>query len=136
LIDALATQIWEVIPASQKLVVFAGTYSEYRASKTQPAQSITAPVKKAGSPRPKARSGLSKGEQSKIQHKIELVEEKITALESQLKRIEAQLVTPPADTARVQQLGSEYTSLHSELDRHLEDWSRLVDELNTNTHYS
>jgi len=36
----------------------------------------------------------------------------------------------------VHKLGNEYTSLHQELEAHLEDWSKLVDELNSNAHFS
>ncbi len=136
LIDALATQIWEVVTAKQELVVFEGTYSEYKASANQTAQPLAAAEKKqVMTPKPVRKAGMSKGEQSKIQRKIELVEEKISSLESQIRGIEKQLETPPADTGLVQKLGSEYTDLHRELDKRLEDWSRLVDQLNANPHY-
>jgi len=136
LIDALATQIWEVIPARQELVVFKGTYSEYKASRNQAAVPAAEPEKKqVNPPKPALRAGMSKGELSKVQRKIALVEEKINALEGQLKGIERQLENPPADAGAVQKLGSDYTALHRELDERLEDWSRLVDQLNANPHY-
>ena len=136
LIDALATQIWEVIPAKQELTVFSGTYSEYKASRNQSSQPAPLPEKKSTHPtKSPVSTGLSKGEQRKIQRKIELVEEKIGHLEHQLKTVESQLENPPADPGIVQKLGSDYTSLHRELEEHLEDWSRLVDQLNSNPNY-
>ncbi|MEN6572584.1 MAG: ABC-F family ATP-binding cassette domain-containing protein [Anaerolineaceae bacterium] len=136
LIDALSTQVWEVIPARQELVVFEGTYSEYKASRTQPVPAPVTPSRKPDTGTPKVHLGRSKGEQAKIQRRIELVEEKITRLEEKLKVIEGQLENPPADPLRVQKLGSEYTTLHQELEGRLEDWSKLVDELNSNPHFS
>ncbi|HBF40487.1 MAG TPA: ABC transporter ATP-binding protein [Anaerolineaceae bacterium] len=135
LIDALATQVWEVLPTRRELVVFKGTYSEYKASKIQPAP-VVVPAKKPEVVSSKPRMGLSKGEQAKIQKRIELVEEKISQIETRLKVIEVQLENPPTDAARVHKLGNEYTSLHQELEAHLEDWSKLVDELNSNAHFS
>jgi ATP-binding cassette subfamily F protein 3 len=136
LIDALATQVWEVIPARQELVVFKGTYSEYKASKVQPAPAPAAVVKKPEPQTARLKSSLSKGERAKIQRRIELVEEKITRLEGRLKVIEGQLERPPVEAAEVQKLGSEYTLLHQELEERLEDWSKLVDELNSNAHFA
>ena len=112
LIDALATQVWEVMPAARALNVFKGTYSEYRALKqssqhTSPPQTVEHKVVLSGK-LSKEKSGVSKGEQQKLKRKVQELENNISTLEKRIKEIEGQLDAVPVDPARVQKLGSEY----------------------------
>ncbi len=133
LIDALGTQVWEVLPSERKLNVFIGTYSEYRAAKQ---------ISQSGSPsnevkhqddflnRKKEKSGLSKGEQQKLQRRLQEMENQISSLEERIKDIEKQLEVIPSDPARVQKLGGDYTRLQAELEDHIKEWTILGESIN------
>ena len=130
LIDALATQIWEVDPRNRTLVSFKGTYSEYKASKQQPVESVVVskPVKEIKHDKP--RTGLSKGEQQKLEQKIQLLEEKIAWLENEIKEIETSLENPPQDAGEVQKLTTSYARLQAELEAYMDKWSFLSQSMN------
>lgn len=132
LIDALATQVWEVIPSTHKLNVFKGSYSEYRASRQAAQQGATTqPVEQKvilTSPE-KERKGLSKGEQQKLHRKLQTLESLISSLETRIKEIETQLDAVPTDPGRVQQLGGEYTRLQAELEERMQEWAVLGESL-------
>jgi ATP-binding cassette subfamily F protein 3 len=134
LIDALATQIWEVAPSEQQLRVFEGTYSEYKAA--QAAQKAAAEPAAARlvqeKPQPKPASGLSKSEQRRRQQRIEALETKIAELEFKLSQISHQLESPPSDSGKVQQLGQEYLRIQHELEAHLEEWAETSEEVLNN----
>ena len=134
LIDALATQVWEVLPAEQKLVVFKGTYSEYRAFKQQ---FDLSPELQKSEKKPLAHKtssvALSKGKQQKLQHQLEEMETLIARLESQARLLESRLSDPHIDAAEVQKLGSEYTRLQAEVEERIHQWSELSAHLQTET---
>ena len=134
LIDALATQIWEVLPAQRTLVQFNGTYSEYKSYKQQMTLQTTKntlPVTAVKSPKV---IGLSKGERAKIEKRIESIEAEVAKLEQEMKTLENALANPPADAARVQQIGSTYTSLQGKIEDLMQEWTsehiRLEQSLN------
>ncbi len=128
LIDALATQIWEVIPAEHNLIVYKGTYSEYRTyqqANSSTREKGTAEQKISLSAPKKEAPRLSKMEQQKMQRRIQDLETVIALLEDRIKMIEVQLDAIPIDPARVQKLGGEYTRLQAELEERLQEWSDL-----------
>lgn len=132
LIDALATQIWEVAPTEAVLRVFPGTYSEYRAAcqvdnseteKTPPA-SPDGEEKTTASKEP---FRLSKHEQLRRQRRAEALEEQIGELEDRLATVARQLENPPADAFKVQQLGQKYVKLQQELENRLLEWEQTCE---------
>jgi ATP-binding cassette, subfamily F, member 3 len=132
LIDALATQIWEVIPDQTALRVFSGSYSEYKASRQAEAAvqaaaaSGTTPVKrKAEGMRPAEK--ISKFEQRRRQQRIEAIEAEISDLEAQMAKITRQLENPPADPVKVQQLGEEYNRLQQALEERMNVWAEMAE---------
>lgn len=128
LIDALATQVWEVLPGERKLNIFKGTYSEYRAARQAAADSaaVQAPVNKVSLTRqPSNRGGLSKGEHQKLLNRIHKLEGEIASLEEQSHLIETQLGDRRVDPVKVQKLGSEYTRVQAELEERVHQWSEL-----------
>ena len=135
LIDALATQLWEVIPGQQKLVVFEGSYSEYRATK----QSLTADDNTA---KPKQKAELSreskpsqpksKGQLQRLRHQMHTLEEKIAEQEKELRMIESQLSNSQVDPARLQQLASDYARIQAQLDEKILQWGELATTLHEN----
>ena len=130
LIDALATQIWEVDPKNRSLASFKGTYSEYKAYKqllNQPAVEESKPGRVHEGEKPKV--GLSKGERQKLETKIQMLEEKIAWIENEIKVLEERLAAPPANGGEVQKMGVEYTRLQAELDAYMEKWSDLHEQI-------
>jgi ATP-binding cassette, subfamily F, member 3 len=128
LIDALATQIWEVIPDQSALRVFAGSYSEYKDVRQVQA---AAPASETMLPRRKDETkrqpdGLSKFEQRRRKQRIEAVEAEISKLEDQMAKITRQLENPPPDPVKVQQLGEEYNRLQKELEERMEMWVEIA----------
>jgi ATP-binding cassette subfamily F protein 3 len=130
LIDALATQIWEVSPEERSLRVFLGTYSEYRASRQQEALKLKAP-QETRKPREKKATpkGLSKDQLRKRKEKLDGLEEEIAQHERDLEMISRQLETTAKDSARVYTLGQEYVSVQRLLDESLNEWEKLSEEL-------
>lgn len=133
LIDALATQVWEVLPSERKLIVFLGSYSEYRTARQasqSAAPSSEIKPKDTLANRRKEESGLSKGERQKLQRRLQEMENLVSSLEQRIKEIETQLEAIPSDPARVQKLGREYTHLQVELEERLQEWAALGESLN------
>lgn len=131
LIDALATQIWEVMPNEAELRIFDGTYSEYKAARqTETATAAQAdkmqPSQQRSPARPVAKT--SKETQRKHRQRIQALEEEIAALEAQMAVISRRLEHPPADPALVQKLGQEYVALERALEQRLEMWDTLTQQ--------
>jgi len=123
LIDALATQVWEVIPQVGQLRVFAGTYSEYR---TALQAQVSAPKPAASAASRRLNTRRSDANERRRQQQLQAIEAHIAALEVELARITHLLEHPPADPAQVAQLGSDYQRLQRQLDEALEQWESLL----------
>ncbi len=127
LIDALASQIWEVLPEARCLRVFQGRYTEYRlqqeAGKADRAPSPRASERKTSSPR---RGRLNSEKQRLL--RLQEIEDAIAEREAQLAALERKLANPPPDQAEVQKLGNQYVHLQAEVERLLEEWERLHEE--------
>ncbi len=135
LIDALATQIWEVVPSESALRVFGGTYSEYKAARLAEAAPKPLPQTRPAVEEPRKRrtgtrpvTGLSKMEQKRRQQQVMGLEAEITRLEKELEAIARQLESPTSDLGRIQHLGQEYTRLHALLEDRIEEWGRTAEE--------
>lgn len=132
LIDALATQIWEVLPSEGALRVFEGTYSEYRTALLQSDErqvALAGPTrsqKPLSAAQPVNGEKLSKGEQKKRRQRLESLENEIAGLEEQLAQVSRQLEMPPADPAKVQRLGQEYLQLQQKLEQLMGEWEMLA----------
>jgi ATP-binding cassette, subfamily F, member 3 len=134
LIDALATQIWEVFPTEKRLQVFEGTYSEYRADRAvaQPAKAGAVPPTAARIEQEKSKPVSTKSnknsERLRQQNMLSL-EKEISELEGQLVTLSAQLEKPPVDGERVNEMGQEYVRLQEELEDLLAEWERNAESL-------
>ena len=130
LIDALATQVWEVLPAETALRIFDGTYTQYRAAlqaETERAIPHVAAVRQVEEKsQPKPAAGPSKMELRKRQKRVETIEADIARLENELGSIARQLENPPADGSKVYKLGQDYNRLQQELDERLAEWASLA----------
>ncbi len=136
LIDALASQIWEVDPKAETLNVFEGSYTAYRAmrnaqaAQAQDAASSTAAKKQTPSlPKTSAEKKLSNFQLGKLKARLQAVEHEIAGLEARQKVISRLLENPKADSGEVHQLGNEYVANQAALDALLEEWQGLEEQL-------
>jgi ATP-binding cassette subfamily F protein 3 len=126
LIDALATQIWEVKPEESELMVFKGTYSQLKEQREKEAARLAAYHEdELGEKKGRSyRSQEAKAERRRIAQMQEL-ENQIATLESQLAELGRQLESPPNDPLEVAKLGESYTSVQREMDGKLIEWESL-----------
>ena len=140
LIDALATQIWEVKPDESKLFVFGGSYSEYKEFLLNELQRKSGNQEQTGQPdmtvqetnqsgRNEKNSGLSKNERLRLSNKLEQVEKAIVELEAQIDQLEGQLQNPPEDGNLVRNLAVEYHKTQDKLAENLKVWEEVATRL-------
>jgi ATP-binding cassette subfamily F protein 3 len=116
LIDRLATQIWEIIPEEERMVIFRGSYTEYKAIKSS---KTAVPAQK------KRKTRRDPGKSSKHDQSLELLESRIMEIEQELARIATKITIAGSNISQVRDLGEAYTVLESELQSKLDDWERL-----------
>jgi ATP-binding cassette subfamily F protein 3 len=135
LIDALATQIWELDTHSASLQVFKGAYSEFRQYKegrllpgdleevplaSEPMdEPVTTPVK----------AGLSRNQRQQIEKKLAALEQKIHAAEMEKGSYEAYLSKPSADLRKLEKVTENYQAVSIMLEKLLAEWESLAQQL-------
>jgi ATP-binding cassette subfamily F protein 3 len=128
LVDALATQVWEIDPDESHLTVFRGTYSQMKEEREKQARrEADLLAARAGGKRIPARRSkdpAAKEERRRIAQ-LQEMENSIAKLEQQLGDLAALLEHPPADPAELRRLGREYARLQDELDGKLGEWEQL-----------
>lgn len=131
LIDRLATQIWEL--RGGRLHVYPGEYAQFIADR----QAAVEVVKQQAT---QQRSGIRREQQVQRQQKsqerkrvqaIGEAEERVHELEAVLAKLEADLqaASQAQNVAAVQRFSTEYANMHAALDRALEEWAQLAEEL-------
>lgn len=138
LIDALGTQIWEINTDESRLVVFNGTYSQYRDFQEMQGSSDTVTVSSRTQPSDKAQSGRAAtfqedraaknralAKERRRQARLEVVEDRVTELEAQLETISEQLTNPPDNPDVVVRLGDDFVEIQNELDALIVEWEQL-----------
>ena len=125
LIDALATQIWEIDEAKGILHTFKGSYSQYhqqqeaqQMAEKEAAERVT--HAHAAPQRPRASA-----EDRQKHRRVKEVEALIDRLEVHLATLARRLENPPQDIAKVQKLGTEYVKVQKELEILIEEWGQL-----------
>ena len=130
LVDALATQIWEINPDESQMTVFNGTYSQMKEEREKEAarlfaQPSTVPQSQAlNTEARKAQNAKMKEERKKIAQLQEL-ENTIAELESKLANLSMQLESPFVKPAEAAKLGTEYERVQREMDEKLGEWERM-----------
>lgn len=145
LVDRLATQIWEIIPAEVTLSrkadtvwgnmrVFQGTYHQYRLQQEQAARemvnggAVIAGKEGERETELRERSRLKNRNQSEIRRRatrLSELEHQIAEHENQIKVLSRQLETPPTDVAEVHRLGKQYVCFQDELNTLLAEWEQI-----------
>jgi ATP-binding cassette subfamily F protein 3 len=125
LIDALATQIWEIDEEKGALRVFKGSYSEYYQQKENERL-----VKKGNSENKEAikipiRKNQASPSDKKKQARITDIENQINLLDDELVALGRKLENPPKDAAKVQKLGNDYVKVQKALEDLMVEWEKL-----------
>ena len=132
LVDAIATQIWEIDTDESHLVIFKGIYSQLREEREKDlarraavqAERDATIIKSQKSDAPKAKPASTKEERQRIA-KVQKLENKIAELESTLAEIGEKLANPPRDAGEVIKLAKEYDFVQKEMDATLAEWEGL-----------
>jgi len=137
LIDALATQVWEIDKDRAVLNVFRGTYTEYRsrggsAGTSDRASDDSRPQRGEAFRKARAAKNREIADERRVraaelrrQKRLAEVEAGISALEEELARIRESLANPPAERAEIQRLAEEYMRAEREMEALLEEWGEL-----------
>ena len=129
LIDALATQIWEILADEKKLSVYKGTYSQMREERekeaARAAEELAAAQGTTAQSRSTRRDPAAKEERRRIA-RLQEVENKVAALEEQLADLGQKLENPPDDADELRQLADEYNRVQDEMDEMLVEWEYLA----------
>ena len=125
LIDALATQIWEIDEENGILRTFKGSYSQYHQQQVA-GQLVEKDVAKG---KPITRDSQKKSKASLEEHRkqkqVKEIEAKIERLEADLASLAIKLENPPQDAGKVQMLGNEYVKVQKELEILMDEWGIL-----------
>jgi ATP-binding cassette subfamily F protein 3 len=134
LIDALATQVWDVLPDERLLKVFPGTYSQYSLFRRREKEGDTLlpTVDRKVSDRkaePQPQKQKSSAKTRKQQEQMKKLEAEISRLENELDAVSRQLENPPSDPQQVQVLGQSFNALQHTLDEQIREWETLSADL-------
>jgi ATP-binding cassette, subfamily F, member 3 len=142
LVDALATQIWEINPDESQMTVFKGTYSQMKeeSAALTARQGVSKGEKEAARlgaqqvekietrnlnvESRKSQNAKMKEERRKIAQLQEL-ENTIAELEARLSNLSMQLESPFVKPAEAAKLGTEYQRVQREMDEKLGEWERM-----------
>jgi ATP-binding cassette subfamily F protein 3 len=130
LVDALATQIWEINPDESQMTVFNGTYSQMKEEREKETARLTTQQSQipqsqiANTQARKAQNAKMKEERRKIAQLQEL-ENTIAELEAKLANLISQLESPFVKPAEAAKLGTEYERVQREMDEKLGEWERM-----------
>jgi ATP-binding cassette, subfamily F, member 3 len=144
LIDALATQIWEIDPDESKMIAFNGTYSQMKeesaaltvaawrhvskgekeAARVSAQSMETKEIRNSNVETRKAKSKETKEERRRLAQLQEL-ENKIAELEATLSNLSSQLESPFVKPDEVRKIGTEYERVQREMDEKLGEWERM-----------
>lgn len=130
LVDALATQIWEINPDESQMTVFNGTYSQMKEEREREASRIAAkPIEKIDTRNSAAEARRAKGKETKEERRkiaqLQELENSIAELEAKLANLSMQLDSPFVNPSEVAKLGTEYQRVQKEMDEKLGEWESM-----------
>ena len=130
LVDALATQIWEIDPDDSQMTAFKGTYSQMKEEREKEVarlaelQAQQVASKNKGNEARRAKNASTKEERRRIAQLQEL-ENAIAELEEKLANLSTQLESPFVKPEEAGKLGIEYERVQKEMDAKLNEWERM-----------
>ena len=126
LVDAVANQVWEVLPGEKTLRTFEGNYSQMRAEQREQEN------------RSKGKNTDSKFEKSSVHRQekkktlnpriLRDLEEKISRLEEELEVVSGKLEHPLDAVESISDLGEQYNTLKKALDEKWKEWESLFSD--------
>jgi ATP-binding cassette, subfamily F, member 3 len=129
LVDALATQIWEIDPDESQMVAFNGTYSQMKEEREKEAARLAAlqaeQTAKATSNIKRSTSNAKTKEERRRVAQLQELENTIAELEAKLASLGYQLESPFVKPAEAAKLGTEYERAQREMDEKLNEWERM-----------
>jgi ATP-binding cassette subfamily F protein 3 len=130
LINALASQIWEIDTKGESLVAFEGSYQAYLGNQDQEEETWDyepdlSPIETDSYQDLKSAKNKALAADRKRLARLEEVEERIGALEVILEKTGKHLANPPEDPDQVAALGQEYREAEIELEVLLQEWESL-----------
>ncbi len=128
LVDALATQIWEIDPDESQMTAFNGTYSQMKEEREKEAARLaeqqTSSSKATSNAKRSTSNAKTKEERRKIAD-LQRLENSIAALEAKLASLSSQLESPLVKPEEVRKIGTEYERVQKEMDAKLSEWEKL-----------
>lgn len=123
LVDAVATQVWEVSPEEKSLHTFKGSYTELKAMQAK----VQAQEKNEKTHRPKPlRSDSHTTNKGHIsQKKLRDLEAKINQIEEKMQKISSKLEHPLEVNESIAELGDRYVELKKALEEKWAEWESL-----------
>jgi len=123
LVDAVATQVWEVLPEEKNLRTFKGTYSELKVAHAQEVQQQK--EAKVTRKKPKHTSGKKERKGRVSQKKLRELESQISKIEEELAEVSRKLEHPLEASESVADLGDRYVAIKTILDEKWVEWEEL-----------
>ena len=130
LVDALATQIWEIDPDESQMTVFNGTYSQMKEEREKEIVRLTAQqVEKVEARHSTIEARRAKSKETKEERRrlaqLQELENSIAELEARLANLGAQLDSPFVNPGEAAKLGTEYERVQKEMDEKLGEWEKM-----------
>ncbi len=138
LIDALATQIWQVTPASNgkpgSLEVFKGTWKQWQTERLRseredsPAKAVAAPTASEEEWQRQREARRQRRQAQKHEEAVAETEERIDRLESRLVEIEEHMARASAaqDLERLRTLQDQHRGVSQRLEKLMEEWAVMA----------
>ncbi|HUV16698.1 MAG TPA: ABC-F family ATP-binding cassette domain-containing protein [Pelolinea sp.] len=126
LVDAVATQVWEVLPDEKTLQTFIGNYSQMRAEQTEKDfQKTRVDYQEEGEKRKHKPQESRKRINPRV---LSDLEARISQLEDELREVSRKLENPLEATETISELGEQYNTLKSALDAKWNEWESLFSD--------
>jgi ATP-binding cassette subfamily F protein 3 len=131
LVDALATQIWEINPDESQMIAFNGTYSQMKeerekeAARSSAQQASTVSISRNSNIEAKKVKSKETREERRRVAQLQELENRIAELEATLSNLGAQLESPFVKPDEVRKIGTEYERVQREMDARLDEWERM-----------
>ena len=129
LIDALATQIWEIDPDESKMIAFNGTYSQMKEERRKEEERLAATQQETSSKATfnvkRSTSNAQAKEERRRVAQLQELENTIAELEAKLASLSSQLESPFVKPDEVRKIGTEYERVQKEMDVKLGEWEKM-----------